>query len=75
MNKDTNQNMPLINAYVMDGLGNNFIIIDRRKNPLEINKDKIVGLVNKKIFPFDQLITIEKEQKSIFPIKIYNPEE
>ena len=74
MNKDTNQNMPLINAYVMDGLGNNFIIIDRRKNPLEINKDKIVGLVNKKIFPFDQLITIEKEQKSIFPIKIYNPD-
>ena len=74
MNKDTNQNMPLINAYVMDGLGNNFIIIDRRKNPLEINKDKIVGLVNKKIFPFDQLITIEKELKSIFPIKIYNPD-
>ena len=66
--------MPNINAYRMDGLGNNFLIIDRRKNALEINKDKIVSIANKKMVPFDQLITIEKEQKSIFPIKIYNPD-
>ena len=39
MNKDTNQNMALINAYIMDGLGNNFVIIDRRQNALEINKE------------------------------------
>ena len=44
MNKDTNQIMALINAYRMDGLGNNFVIIDRRKNALEISKDKIVSL-------------------------------
>ena len=48
MNKDTNQNMALINAYRMDGLGNNFIIIDRRKNTLELNKEKIVSIANKK---------------------------
>ena len=74
MNKDTNQNMGLINAYKMDGLGNNFVIIDRRKNALEINKDKIVSIANKKMVPFDQLITLEKEEKNTFPIKIYNPD-
>ena len=74
MNKDTNQIMALINAYKMDGLGNNFIIIDRRKNALELNKDKIVNIANKKMVPFDQLITLEKEEKNIFPIKIYNPD-
>ena len=74
MNKDINQIMALINAYRMDGLGNNFVIIDRRKNALEISKDKIVSIANKKIVPFDQLITLEKEEKNIFPIKIYNPD-
>ncbi len=74
MNKDTNQIMALINAYKMDGLGNNFIIIDRRKNTLEISKDKIVSIANKKIVPFDQLIILEKEEKNTFPIKIYNPD-
>ena len=74
MNKDINQIMALINAYRMDGLGNNFIIIDRRKNALEISKDKIVSIANKKIVPFDQLITLEKEEKNTFPIKIYNPD-
>ena len=74
MNKDTNQIMALINAYRMDGLGNNFVIIDRRKNALEISKDKIVSIANKKIVHFDQLITLEKEEKNIFPIKIYNPD-
>ena len=74
MNKDTNQIMALINAYRMDGLGNNFVIIDRRKNALEISKDNIVSIANKKIVPFDQLITLEKEEKNTFPIKIFNPD-
>ena len=74
MNKDTNQIMVLINAYKMDGLGNNFIIIDRRKNILELNKDKIVTIANKKVVPFDQLIILEKEEKNKYPIKIFNPD-
>tara|TARA_B100000029_G_scaffold301724_1_gene294598 strand:- start:399 stop:1235 length:837 start_codon:yes stop_codon:yes gene_type:complete len=74
MNKDTNRNMALINAYKMDGLGNNFLIIDKRQDSLEINKNKIIDLVNKKIFSFDQLITLEKEEKKIYPIKIFNPD-
>ena len=60
MNKDTNQFMAQINAYRMDGLGNNFIIIDRRLDNFELDKIKITNLSNKKAIPFDQLITIEK---------------
>ncbi len=74
MNKDTNQIMATINAYRMDGLGNNFLIIDRRKDFLEINKEKIVNLANKKAVPFDQLITLEKEEEKTYPIKIFNPD-
>ena len=74
MNKDTNQIMAHINAYSMDGLGNNFIIIDRRKNPFELSKDKIISIANKKVVPFDQLITLEKKEKNTYPIKIYNPD-
>ena len=73
MNKDTNPIMALIDAYKMDGLGNNFVIIDRRQDSLEITKDKIVNLANKKI-SFDQLITLEKKEDDIHPIKIFNPD-
>ena len=72
MNKDTNQIMTQINAYIMNGLGNNFLILDLRKNYLEINKEMIIKLANKKKFIFDQLITLEKKEKNTFPIKIFN---
>ena len=44
MNKDNNQFMSQINAYRMDGLGNNFIIIDRRLDNFELDKNKITNL-------------------------------
>ena len=72
MNKDTNQFMAQIHAYSMDGLGNNFVIIDRRLNNFELDKNKITNLSNKKAFPFDQLITIEKNNGKEYPIKIFN---
>ena len=74
MNKDTNQIMAHISAYRMSGLGNNFLIIDRRQDSLEISKNKIVDLANKKVVPFDQLITLEKKEKNTYPIKIFNPD-
>tara|TARA_B100001778_G_C18482611_1_gene581079 strand:+ start:1 stop:837 length:837 start_codon:yes stop_codon:yes gene_type:complete len=72
MNKDTNQFMAQINAYSMDGLGNNFVIIDRRLNSFELDKSRIINLSNKKSFAFDQLITIEKNSGKEYPIKIFN---
>jgi len=68
--------MTEINAFKMDGLGNNFIIVDRRKNSINISKEKIVELNNQISFQsnigFDQLIFIEKEINKTFPITIFN---
>ena len=54
--------MTTINAYRMDGLGNDFIIIDRRKNSISLSKEKIIQLGNRKVLGFDQIIFIEKEK-------------
>ena len=40
--------MAKINAFKIDGLGNDFIIIDRRKNSVNIAKDRIIELGNRK---------------------------
>ena len=36
--------MAVINAFRMDGLGNDFVIIDRRKKSINISKKKIIEL-------------------------------
>ena len=64
--------MTTINAYRMDGLGNDFIIIDRRRNSISLSKEKIIQLGNRKVLGFDQIIFIEKEKNNSFPITIYN---
>jgi len=64
--------MAVINAYRMDGLGNDFIIIDRRKKSIEIKKNKIIELGKRANIGFDQIIFIEKQKENYFPITIYN---
>ncbi len=68
--------MPLINAFRMNGLGNEFIIVDRRKNSINISKEKIIELGKRISFHrnigFDQIIFIEKEVNNTFPITIFN---
>ena len=68
--------MPLINAFRMNGLGNNFIIVDRRKESINISKKKIIELGNRISFhrniEFDQIIFIEEEINKAFPITIFN---
>jgi len=68
--------MSVINAFRMNGLGNNFIIVDRRKNITNISKEKIIDLGNRVSFHrnigFDQIIFIEKEINKAFPITIFN---
>jgi len=68
--------MAVINAFRMDGLGNNFIIVDRRKNSIKISKEKIFELGARVSFHrnigFDQLIFIEEEVDKAFPITIFN---
>jgi diaminopimelate epimerase len=68
--------MAIINAFRMDGLGNDFIIIDRRKKSINISKKKIIELSKRKSFHrnigFDQIIFIEEEVDKTFPITIFN---
>ena len=64
--------MATINAYKMDGLGNDFIIIDRRENFIKLEKDKIIELGSRSNIGFDQIIFIEKENENSFPITIFN---
>ena len=64
--------MPEINAFRMDGLGNDFIIIDRRKNEIKLSKEQIIKTSDRNNVGFDQIIYIEKEINKTFPITIYN---
>ena len=61
-------------AYKMDGLGNDFVIIDRRKNDVNLSKEQIIKIGNRNNVGFDQIIFIEKKVNDAFPIKIYNPD-
>jgi len=72
MNKYTNQIMTTISAFKMDGLGNDFLIIDRRIKNTQLSKDKIVELADRKNIGFDQIIFLEKEIKNQTPITIFN---
>ncbi len=64
--------MTTINAYKMDGLGNDFIIVDRRKNYINLAKEKMIELGNRTNIGFDQIIFIEKEEENFYPITIFN---
>ena len=68
--------MPLIKAFRMDGLGNKFVIVDRRKDIVNITKEKIIHLGKLESFHreigFDQIIFIEREIDKTFPITIFN---
>jgi len=64
--------MTTINAYKMDGLGNDFIIIDRRESSINLTKEKIIELGNRANIGFDQIIFIEKEKDNSYPITIFN---
>ena len=44
MNNYTNKIMSKIKAIKMDGLGNQFLIIDRRTQNISIEKNKIISL-------------------------------
>ena len=59
-------------AYKMDGLGNDFIIIDRRESSINLTKEKIIELGDRSNIGFDQIIFIDKKKESSFPIKIFN---
>ena len=61
-----------IKAYKMDGLGNDFVIIDAREKNIELNKDQIVKICDRNFIGCDQLIIIQKNQKTDASLIFYN---
>ena len=61
-----------IKAYKMDGLGNDFVIIDAREKDVELNKDQIVKICDRNFIGCDQLIIIQKNQKTDASLIFYN---
>ena len=63
-----------VKAFKMDGLGNDFVIIDRRKEDVSLSKEQIIKIGDRNNVGFDQIIFIEKKTNDAFPIKIFNPD-
>ena len=61
-----------LEAYKMDGLGNDFIIFDRRKISISLTKDQIVKISDRKNIGCDQIIFIDKDESNSAFLKFYN---
>ena len=61
-----------IKAFKMDGLGNDFVIIDQRNQKLTLNKDQIIKICDRNYIGCDQLILIKKNRKIGAGLEFYN---
>ena len=61
-----------IKAFKMDGLGNDFVIIDKRIENFELSKDQIIKICNRNFIGCDQLIIIKKNSKLDAELEFYN---
>ena len=64
--------MKKLDAYKMDGLGNDFIIFDGRAKPILLTKDQIIKISNRNNIGCDQVILIQKDKNSNAYLKFYN---
>ena len=64
--------MNKLDAYKMDGLGNDFIIIDNRKKPVFLTKNQIIKISDRKNVGCDQVIFVDKDESSGVFLKFYN---
>ena len=63
------------NAFKMDGLGNDFVIIDQRDETIDLTKEQIVKICNRDFIGCDQLIYIENSKVSDASMKFLTPME
>jgi len=61
-----------LEAYKMDGLGNDFIIFDKRKKSISLNKNQIIKIANRSYIGCDQVIFIEEDKNSEAFLRFYN---
>ena len=64
--------MNKLEAYKMDGLGNDFIIFDNRKKSISLTKSQIIKISNRNNIGCDQVIFIDKDKNSNALLKFYN---
>ena len=60
------------NAFKMDGLGNDFVIIDQRYNKINLNKDQIIKICDRSFIGCDQLIYITENNETDAGMEFYN---
>ena len=61
-----------IKAFKMDGLGNDFVIIDQRIHNLNLSKNQIIKICDRDFIGCDQLILIKKNDKIKAGLEFYN---
>ena len=61
-----------IKAFKMDGLGNDFVIIDNREKVTNLTKDQIIKICDRDFIGCDQLIIINKDQNYDAYIEFFN---
>jgi diaminopimelate epimerase len=61
-----------IKAFKMDGLGNDFVIIDQRNKNIDLSKDQIIKICDRSYIGCDQLILIKKNKKIDAGLEFYN---
>jgi diaminopimelate epimerase len=64
--------MNKLHAYKMDGLGNDFIIFDKRKKPISLTKEQIIKISDRKNFGCDQVIFISSNHNNETVLTFYN---
>jgi len=61
-----------IKAFKMDGLGNDFVIIDQRTPHLNLSKNQIIKICDRRFIGCDQLILIKKNSVVDASLQFYN---
>ena len=59
-------------AFKMDGLGNDFVIIDNRTDKIKLSSDQIIKICNRSFIGCDQLIIMNHSDESDADLIFYN---
>ncbi len=61
-----------IKAFKMDGLGNDFVIIDNRSNQIHLSNEQIVKICDREFIGCDQLIIIKNNSDTDASVEFFN---
>ncbi len=64
--------MNKLDAYKMDGLGNDFIIFDKRKKSISLTKDQIIKISDRNNIGCDQVIFVDADKSNNAYLTFYN---